>query len=108
MKTVTPPEPNPRAPMKASTKRLFSMLPRVLVLRLDIVGGAVVGVDAVDGNGNACGLDAAYAGFAECLGRLVTSGHVIHAADVQTGTPTKGRLERFFITMRPDPTTTQN
>ncbi len=49
MKTVTPPEPN--APMKPSTARLFSMLPRVFVLRLDIVGGAVVGVDALDGEG---------------------------------------------------------
>jgi len=105
MKTITPPEPNPAAPMKASTARLFSMLPRVFVLRLDIVGGAVVGADALDGEGKPCGLDASYTGFAECLGRLVASGHVIHAADVQTGTPTKGRLERYFVSVRPDPQT---
>lgn len=103
MKTVTPPEP--AAPMKASTARLFAMLPRVLVLRLDIVAGAVVGADALDSDGKPCGIDASYPGFVECLGRLVTSGHVIHAADVQTGTPTKGRLERFFVSVRPDPQT---
>ncbi len=89
--------------MKPSTARLFSMLPRVLVLRLDIVAGAVVGIDALDGSGKPSGLDPHYAGFAECLQRLVTSGHVIHAADIQTGTPTKGRLERWFISVRPDP-----
>ncbi len=101
MKTVVPPEPG--APMKPSTARLFAMLPRVFVLRIDIVGGETAGCDALDGNGKACGLDATYAGFGECLSRLVKSGHVIHAADVQTGTPTKGRIERWFISVRPDP-----
>lgn len=102
MKTVTPPEPGP---MKPSTARLFAMLPRVFVVRLDIVGGTIAGADALDVDGKPCGLDAGYPGFVECLGRLVASGHVIHAADVQTGTPTKGRLERFFVSMRPDPQT---
>ncbi len=89
------------ATMKPSTARLFAMLPRVLVIRIDIVKGQVGGADALDGNGKPCGLDANYPGFAECLSRLITSGHVVHAADIQTGTPTKGRLERWFISMKP-------
>lgn len=88
--------------MKPSTARLLSMLPRTLIMRIDVVKGAPAGIDLLDGQGKPTGLDADYPGFAECLGRLVSAGRVIHAADIRTGTPDKGRIERVF--MRLDPT----
>jgi hypothetical protein len=93
--------------MKPSTRRLLGMLPRTLVMRLDVVAGEVIGVDLVDGQGKATGLDPNYPGFGECLARLVTAGHVLHIADLQSGTPSKGRLERVFFTIRPDTNTTK-
>lgn len=88
--------------MKPSMRKLWAMLPRVLLVRIDVVGGQMVGIDALDGvTGKACGLDASYPGFGECLKRLIDAKLVIHAGDFEQGTPDKGRIERFFVSMRP-------
>lgn len=93
--------------MKPSTARLFSMLPRVLVMRFDVVDGKQVGLDLLDGAGKPTGLDADYPGFAECLARLVKAGLVIDAGHSATGTQSKGRVTRLFISLRPSSTSSK-
>lgn len=91
--------------VKASTARLFSMLPRVLVVRaLAQPNGVLIGIhDMTDGAGKRDhGLDHNYPGFLECLVRLVSSGHVIDAGACATGR--KGDaivVERIFVSLHP-------
>lgn len=87
--------------MKPSTKKLFTMLPRVFKVSVDLVNEKIVGIDVVNREGNACGIDGEYPGFQECLKRLVTSGHVMHVASEIAGTPTKARITQHFVSLAP-------
>ena len=93
--------------MKPSTRKLFSMLPATLVVRLDLVRGETVGCDLFDGSGKpAAGLDPQYPGFATCLERLIKAGHVIHGGDIiESATPSKQRVARYFFKIHIEPVT---
>lgn len=62
--------------MKASTRKLHGMLPRMFQLRSDIVNGDPVGADMLTAEGQPGALDPLYPGFATNLARLIEAGLV--------------------------------
>ena len=89
-----------RPPMKASTRKLLTMLPSHFELHIDVVDGAVVGADVKTPDGKPTGIDPDYPGFTECLTRLLKTGHVFGFAERVEGTKAKHRAIQSYITCR--------